>query len=850
VRFVIEQLSLSDNAIKILKKRCLEPGETPCERYLSMADKIASVENDNDKLRWKHRIFDAFAEKRLLPNSPVIMNYGKSHRVQQGSACFVLPIKDDMSDIFDTIRKAALIHKTGGGTGFNFSSLRPAGALVKTTGKPSSGVIPFMKAYDAGTGAVSQGGVRRGANMGILNVNHPDIERFICCKEDNNQINNFNLSVGVTEEFFQAVIEDKPWELYFLDENGEKMWFYDTGDETGTLVQSRWVSARELFDNIVEHAHKNGEPGIIFIDRIQRWNSVPEEVIVASNPCGEQPLPPYNSCVLGSIGLPHVMTGDLDDGRQTIDWAALDHTIETTVRMLDNIVTINEYPISEIKENHNRQRRIGVGFTGLGDVLIMMGLEYASKEGRETAASIMKYINDRGHYYSYMLGKERGNFPAFKDSKYNLNGPYREQAIEFYKSFLPEEEFNWLMESGEDGYMRNAAVSTIAPTGSLTTLMHCESYGCEPLFSPAYMRVILNGEELPCVSALFEKIAKREGFYSEELMYKVARKGSANVDGVPDKWKAIFKNANEISYKEHLMMQSELQKYCDSGISKTINMRSDTTKEDVREAFMMAYSLGNIKGMTVYRDKSRESAPINIGLETQPEIELDEDLDFTDDQMPIYPISRPKTAPGDTTQYHTGCGKTYIVINHDGKSIIETFAFTGSSGGCSGLTEGLSRTISYTLRLSRAFCEELGLNTKIVMDGVLDGLIDQLSSVRCNVALRNKKAEGKSCPAIFAKALVEAQNRHFGETIFQNAPRSWVQQFVSCEDEDGCASCTNREACGLDEGKQIILPDLRKAKLEAAAAAVPGVEYCECGAPMEKLEGCMVCRNCGTSKCN
>jgi ribonucleoside-diphosphate reductase alpha chain len=352
-------------------------------------------------------------------------------------------------------------------------------------------------------------------------------------------------------------------------------------------------------------------------------------------------------------------------------------------------------------------------------------------------------------------------------------------------------------------------------------------------------------------------VAKREGFYSEELMTKVARKGSANIEGVPEKWKNVFKNANEISYKEHLLMQSALQKHCDSGISKTINMSSDATIDDVIEAYMFAAD-SNVKGMTVYRDASRDAAPINIGLGSDNDSsEPEDDSDLLDETTPIYPISRPKTAPGETTQYYTGCGKTYMIINHDDKSIIETFAFTGSSGGCSGLTEGLSRTISYALRLSRAFCEELGLDTTTVMDGVIDGLVDQLSSVRCPVAIKNKKSEGKSCPAIFAKALVEAQTRHFGKAVLDNAPASLDNDF-SCNTEGGCAACENADIChrvSLDEEhheeKPLILPDLKKAKLQVAAAIAPDVLRCEeCGSIMERSEGCMVCRNCGISKCN
>lgn len=612
------KLNLNENAIKILEKRYLDAGETPMERFTSMANKMASIEGEHTN-QWAERFLTLFCQQRVLPNTPAIVNYGKEKRQQQGSACFVLPIKDDLNDIFDTIRKAALIHKSGGGTGYNFSSLRPNGSIVYTTGKFSSGVIPFIKAYDAATGAVSQGGTRRGANMGILNVNHPDIISFITCKSDNDDINNFNLSVGVTEEFFEAVKNDLDWELYFEGEDGKRVWMFPNGDESQPLVTEIVVKAKYIYELILQYAHKNGEPGIIFVDRLQQYNSVPSRVIVATNPCGEQPLPPDNSCVLASHNLAKYVSADW----KKIDWNSFDKDIEVSVRMLDNIVTINEYPIEQIKIHHDEQRRIGLGITGLGDVLIMLGAAYGSSEGREIAGTIMKFLNDKSHYWSYMLGKEKGNFPLFKESKFNLNGEYREEAIAFYKSFLPKEEFEWLIESGLDGFQRNAATTTVAPTGSLTSLLGCECYGGEPMFAPGYIRTIMEGTELVYVSALFEIVARREGFYSEEIIKKVANNGSALIKGVPAKWREVFRNANEISVENHIEMQAMLQRYCDSGISKTINMAASATIEDVSNAFWQANNSGIIKGITVYRDKSRSSAPINVGIDNEEDKECD-----------------------------------------------------------------------------------------------------------------------------------------------------------------------------------------------------------------------------------
>ena len=849
------KLKLSKNATTILEKRYLDPGETPYQRYFSMAQKIASIEDQTQLEYWTNTFMNMFAEQKILPNSPTIMNFGKVHRQQQGSACFVLPIQDDLSDIFDTIRKAALIHKSGGGTGYNFSSLRPAGAIVKTTGKPSSGVIPFLKAYDAATGAVSQGGTRRGANMGILNVNHPDIVDFIKCKADTNSITNFNLSIGVTEEFFKAVDEDKDWELYFLDKNGQRMTFYPSGDESKPLVTETIIKAKELYNLIVEYAHKNGEPGILFIDRLQAGNSVPFKVIDSTNPCGEQPLPPNNSCVLASINLANHMIEETN-----IDWIMLDETIKNGVRLLDNIVTINDYPVPEIKIEHDSQRRVGLGLTGLGDVLILMGVPYGSDEGRKMSGKIMKFINDRSHYWSFQLGKERGNFELFDESIFNLKGKYGDKAEIFYKSILNEDEFNELVYSKSKGHMRNAATTTIAPTGSLTSLLGAECYGCEPMFAPGYFRYVLNGEKLVYVSVLVETIAKREGFYSAELMEKIAEKGSALIDGVPKKWQEVFRGANEVSVNDHILMQAELQKYCDSGISKTINMPNDSGIEDVKKAYYDAYKTGLIKGITVYRDGARGGAPISIGTKEETTVETEP----KEIKIDVIPCSRPKRTEGGTTSYNTGCGKMYLIVNHDDKSIIETFAFTGSAGGCQGLTEGLSRMTSLTIRLARAFAEQLNLNTDSVIDSTIMEIIDQLKSVRCNVALKNKKSEGKSCPDIIGKALEKEYALFKREQ--QLLQENYEEEFLEITDPDcetdngGCETCANKSICNgeveiKDSKITIKSPKISikqpEVKIELKKDDEQEFFICpDCGLKMERSEGCMICVSCGYSKCN
>jgi len=379
----------------------------------------------------------------------------------------------------------------------------------------------------------------------------------------------------------------------------------------------------------------------------------------------------------------------------------------------------------------------------------------------------------------------------------------------------------------------------------------CETYGCEPLFAPGYLRTILDGVELVYTSPLFEQVAKREGFYSPELIHEVSKNGTAIHKGVPPKWQAVFANANEISTMDHMLMQAALQSHCDSGISKTINMASEATIQDVKEAFMAAYRLGTIKGMTVYRDKSRSLAPISIGTKGKESEDRSDDIAIEEIEVedvelieprPIYPISRLKTVSGETTQYQTGCGKTYITVNHDSHSIVEVFAQTGSNGGCDGFTEGLSRVISYTLRLARAFVDEEGLDMKVVMDSVVEGLVDQLSKVRCPVAMRNKKSEGKSCPAIFAKALLQSQSGHFGQPVFQNAPAIAVAEALKEE-----LSLSNCEACGLCD-TQGDLTGVKPSHTKETAPEMETIACPECGSSLRRSEGCFVC-TCGYSKC-
>jgi ribonucleoside-diphosphate reductase alpha chain len=505
---------------------------------------------------------------------------------------------------------------------------------------------------------------------------------------------------------------------------------------------------------------------------------------------GEQPLPPWSSCVLGSINLANMVLEDWSG----IDYPKFKTVIEHSTRFLDNIVTINEYPLEIIKVKHDEQRRIGLGVTGLADVLIMLGAPYGSEKGRAIADEIMTFINNISHEYSVALGLERGSFPLFEQS-------------------------TWF---GKVPAMRNAATTTIAPTGTLTTILGNEGYGAEPLFAPGYMRIVMDGTELPAMSELFITIAKREGFYSDELIRKVAKSGTANHPEVPAKWRKVFASANEISYKDHIAMQTALQNSVDSAISKTINMSSDATLDDVRNAYMLAYKSGNIKGLTIYRDGSRGSAPITAGTEkkgTEAESPAESKL--------VEPRPRPTTTSGITTQFKTGCGKMYLTVNSDDHGVCETFARTGSKGGCAGLTEGVSRLVSLALRS--------GIDP--------EHIVDQLCSVECKVSISKADALGKSCPDAIGKVLKEMMgidNKRTSKQIkdlkLEEAMEAFKKDKVS---SSGCEGCAMKTEC--------------KGEVAATADATP-VEVDDkykcpwCGSTLRTAEGCFVC-DCGFSKC-
>lgn len=532
--------------------RPLENWETLCRR---VAGAVADVDRESEEYEMlRDSFFNMIYHLDFLPNSPCLMNAGTD--LGQLSACFVLPIEDSMNGIFTSIRNGALVHKTGGGTGYSFSRLRPKNSAVQSTQGVASGPLSFAAVFDAATETIKQGGKRRGANMGVLRVDHPDILEFISAKEDQSRFTNFNFSVAITDRFMEAVQTDQEYDL--IDPS------------TGKVVQS--LDAGLVFNRIVDLAWHNGEPGVLFIDAANRDNATPQlGEFEATNPCGEQWLLPYESCNLGSINLDHyVADGD-------IGWSRLAGTVHLAVRFLDNVIDCNRFPIPEIAKMTQKTRKIGLGIMGLHDMLIRLELPYGSDEGRECAAKVMRFIRDEAEKASIAIAKVKGPFPAY-DPEYNDYPP-----------------------------RRNAALTSIQPTGTVSMIADCAS-GCEPYYSIVMVKNVMDGDRLLMVNKHFEGVARREGFYSEELMKKVAESGTViGHKEIPLHWQEIFCTAQDISPENHIKMQGTLQRRgVDSSISKTINLPSTATREDVRFSYELGFKLG-CKGLTVYRDGSRDS---------------------------------------------------------------------------------------------------------------------------------------------------------------------------------------------------------------------------------------------------
>jgi ribonucleoside-diphosphate reductase alpha chain len=562
-------IRLSSNAMTVLARRYLrkdEEGkvvETPAEMFRRVSSNIAQADllyGHADARKTEEEFHRILSGLEFLPNSPTLMNAGRP--LQQLAACFVLPVEDSLESIFDAVKETALIHQSGGGTGFSFSHLRPKDDAVRTTGGAASGPISFMKVFNMATEVIKQGGTRRGANMGILRVDHPDILEFIAAKADNRELWNFNISVAVTEEFMRAV-----------EENG-----------TVTLINPHnqhpvhTLAAREIFERIVEMAWQTGDPGVVFIDRINRDNPTPHlGNIESTNPCGEQPLLPYEPCNLGSINLLRMLRENGD--RYEIDWPKLEGTVGTAVHFLDNVIDMSRYPLDQIDRMAKGNRKIGLGVMGFADLLVRLGIPYDTEEALRIGEEVMRFIQEKGHAASIELARSRGVFPNFPGSVFDRHGGPR---------------------------LRNATVTTVAPTGTLSIIAGCSS-GIEPLFALSFTRHVLGDVALPEVYDYFIETARKRGFFTENILLMVtAGESIRRMDEVPDDMKRLFATAYDIAPEWHVRMQAAFQRYTDNAVSKTINLPPNATREDVRQTFLLAYREG-VKGITVFRGGSKNA---------------------------------------------------------------------------------------------------------------------------------------------------------------------------------------------------------------------------------------------------
>jgi len=760
----MELAQLTQNAMTVLKKRYLQKDpqgnvvETPEELFRRVAKNIAQADRfyhpEIDLPPIEDEFYSLMASLDFLPNSPTLMNAGRE--LQQLSACFVLPVGDSMDEIFDAVKQMALIQKSGGGTGFSFSRLRMKNDVVGSTQGVSSGPVSFMSVFDTATETIKQGGTRRGANMGILRVDHPDILDFIQCKEGDHHFNNFNISVAATNEFMEAAERDKEYALR----------------NPRTLEVIRSLNAREVFEKVVYYAWKNGDPGIIFIDRINRDNPTPQVgQIESTNPCGEQPLLPFESCNLGSINLSNMVRNG------AIDWERLGSVIERAVHFLDNVIDMNRYTLPQIEAMTKANRKIGLGVMGFADLLILLGIPYNSPKALEIGEKVMAFIQKRAREASRELALKRGSFPNFDGSIWK----------------------------GRWDALRNATLTTIAPAGTISIIAGTSS-GIEPIFALAFVRHVLEGKELLEVNPYFEALAKQEGFYSEDLMRKIAYSGNTqNVKEVPENIRKLFVTAHDITPEDHIRMQAAFQKYTDNAVSKTVNFPHEATFDDVAKVYKLAYEL-DCKGVTIYRDRSRTKQVLYKGMVSPSRDRSKEEEELHEGERK--PKARQDVIHGSTRKIRTGCGNLYVTVNEDGEGRpFEIFNQIGKAGGCAASqSEAIGRLVSLAFR-----------------SGVEpEDIIRQLKGISCHTPVWYREGKILSCSDAVAKAI---------EWHFQEKDRSAK---IEPEMRVSILKLPPKEEGGTFQ---------RSLGLTFQRGACP-----ECGGPLIFEEGCVKCF-CGYSDC-
>ena len=806
------------------------------------------------------------SSKKFFPNSPTFTGAGTP--LGQLAACFVLPITDDMgrdpAGIFQSLRDAALIQQTGGGNGFSFSRIRPKGSLVKSSAGQATGPVGFLRVYDHAFGEIAQGGTRRGANMGVLRVDHPDIEDFITCKIDENQITNFNISVGITDAFMQAVKDDDDWELRFPDVIApEYRGFSGTPEQAEVrgipLRTYRTVRARDLFQKIVNQAHHNGEPGVLFLDTANRSNPVPHLYpLEATNPCGEQWLGPYENCCLGSVNLAQFCAPN-----GTVDWNGLRIAVELSTRFLDDVVETNAYvpAVPQLRAAALKARRIGLGIMGLADLMYHVGVRYGSQEGQEFGAQVMEFIRYHAMRTSVTLARERGAFPAIKGSIYDFEDLVwtpPQPLVAFQRDWgRPTLCWDEIQEGIRKYGIRNAAQTTVAPTGTIATVAGCEGYGCEPVFALAYIRHVNDqGKDLQLAyaSPRFDQALEQAGITGEarqEIIEKVMDQGSCqDISELPESIRNVFVVASDISAEEHVRMQAVLQAFVDNSLSKTVNFPENATVEDVAEAYMLAWELG-CKGITVYVTGSREK----VVLETKATAEKRQPHSASSIAIPYWPSvtgdaapasvadaeiatqlaawretkkPRPRALTGHTYRVATPLGKAFITVNENGGGHpFEVFINTAKAGSeTAAVSEAIGRLISYVLRLA----------SPIPPRERMAEVVRQLSGIGGGRSLGFGPDRVRSLPDGVGQVLDEYLT---GRTTHH-------------VDESG-------EKLENYQPAEQVIPDLLTVSVDqnpqisesARQMALKTSELCpDCGeATMVNEEGCRKCYNCGYSEC-
>jgi ribonucleoside-diphosphate reductase alpha chain len=842
-----DAVQLSPNAVTVLEKRYLvkddggKPAETPSDLFWRVALTVAEADrkygaSDQAVEQGAMDFYDIMATRLFMPNSPTLMNAGRP--LGQLSACFVLPVDDALSNgksgIYDTLRAMALVHQSGGGTGFSFSRLRPKNDIVRSTMGVASGPVSFMSLFDASTDVVKQGGTRRGANMGILRVDHPDIMEFITCKDDTTKITNFNISVAVTDAFMAAVEADTPYDLIHPK----------TGAVTGQL------QARAVWQRIIHGAWKTGEPGVFFIDKANYYNPVPRlGSYEATNPCGEQPLLPYDVCNLGSINLGAFVTPESSRAERGIDWDGLRQVIHVSTHFLENVIDANQYPLDEITDLAQHIRRIGLGVMGLADLFVRLGVPYDSDEGVALGRKLQKFVDQEAKVESERLAEIRGVFPEWEQSIWGpdetvARGPNGERVRPMRR-------------------LRNCNVTTVAPTGTISIIANCSS-GIEPLFAVAFMRNQA-GVLMPDVNEDFVAIAKREGWYSEELMRRIAEAGHIEFAEVPEKWRRVFVTANHIKPEWHIRMQAAFQEFNDSAISKTCNFANDATEEYVEEIYRLAYKL-NCKGVTVYRDGSREMQVLSTGstakkvhqqatstgaaearadlvagqaaanrayadlrgelaevrAENQRLRRTMQDLEAENLQR-RQKRSRPEMLRGTTRRMETPLGTLYVNITEDDRGQpFEVFMSLGKAGGAlMADVEALGRLISLALRS--------GIPMREVWRQLRGISSDRVIGLGPNKVLSVPDAVGIAIERWMLEKQGIQQELLPGSTPPLGVPAAEVAPVV--------AGARVVEGSG---GEQMIFGGMQ----ETLSGACP-----DCGSQLEYAEGCVKCHVCGYSEC-